>query len=278
VSQPYETYAEEVGADAVAAYVAATDDANPCYRGADAVAPPLYLVTLSVPRGLLPVVSDPDVIGDPTRLLSLLHAEEEVRFFRPVRVGEGWRITPRLVTRSETSTGELLVVGTSVTDAAGTPVAETRSHLLIRDRKPQRPMRESSKSEAPPAQAPVWSRRFDVAPDQSLRYAEASGDRNPIHTDDDVARMVGLKGKILHGLCTMAFVQRAVIDTALGGDPRRLGRLRVRFAKPVYNGDALTVSAWERRTDAGVLLDLLVTNQDGQVVIADGEAELRGEL
>ena len=69
-----------------------------------------------------------------------------------------------------------------------------------------------------------------VTPDADLtkRYAAASGDPNPIHTDEEFARNVGLPGCILHGLYSMAQVARA--HTALAdGDPRALKRLRVQF-------------------------------------------------
>jgi acyl dehydratase len=64
-----------------------------------------------------------------------------------------------------------------------------------------------------------------VTPDRyvTYRYAGASGDFNPIHLDDDFAREVGLPGKILHGLWTMAQVARAQ------GDPLKLRSLSVQF-------------------------------------------------
>jgi acyl dehydratase len=64
-----------------------------------------------------------------------------------------------------------------------------------------------------------------VTPDRyvTYRYAGASGDFNPIHLDDEFAREVGLPGKILHGLWTMAQVARAQ------GDPLRLQSLSVQF-------------------------------------------------
>ena len=54
-------------------------------------------------------------------------------------------------------------------------------------------------------------REVKVTPDKHLtiRYAGASGDFNPIHVDDEFAHKVGLPGKILHGLYTMAQVARA---------------------------------------------------------------------
>ncbi|MDT4988972.1 MAG: hypothetical protein QOI74_3066 [Micromonosporaceae bacterium] len=68
-----------------------------------------------------------------------------------------------------------------------------------------------------------------VTPDRYLtvRYAGASGDFNPIHIDEDFARQVGLPGRILHGLWTMAQVARA--QTAAGGGPHSLRRLQVQF-------------------------------------------------
>ena len=68
-----------------------------------------------------------------------------------------------------------------------------------------------------------------VTPDRDVtaRYAGASGDFNPIHLDDEFARSVGLPGRILHGLYTMALLARAQTE-ALGG-PEHLKRLAVQF-------------------------------------------------
>ena len=68
-----------------------------------------------------------------------------------------------------------------------------------------------------------------VTPDRYLtvRYAGASGDFNPIHIDEDFAKQVGLPGRILHGLWTMAQVARA--QTEAGGGPHSLRRLQVQF-------------------------------------------------
>ena len=64
-----------------------------------------------------------------------------------------------------------------------------------------------------------------VTPDRyvTYRYAGASGDFNPIHLDDEFARSVGLPGRILHGLWTMAQVARAQ------GDGLELRSLSVQF-------------------------------------------------
>lgn len=68
-----------------------------------------------------------------------------------------------------------------------------------------------------------------VTPDRYLtyRYAGASGDFNPIHIDEEFARTVGLPGRILHGLWTMAQVARAQTEAA--GDLGALAELEVQF-------------------------------------------------
>ncbi|MBI5310128.1 MAG: hypothetical protein HZB14_03715 [Actinobacteria bacterium] len=69
-----------------------------------------------------------------------------------------------------------------------------------------------------------------VTPDKYLphRYAGASGDFNPIHIDKEFAEMVGLPNTILHGLWSMAQVQRAAIQAA-GNDPTRVKKLSAQF-------------------------------------------------
>ena len=68
-----------------------------------------------------------------------------------------------------------------------------------------------------------------TTPDRYLtvRYAGASGDFNPIHIDEEFARSVGLPGKILHGLWSMAQVARA--HTEAFGGPAALAALSVQF-------------------------------------------------
>jgi acyl dehydratase len=83
----------------------------------------------------------------------------------------------------------------------------------------------------------------DVLPEQTytvtradlVRYAGASGDRNPIHWSDRVATSVGLPGVIAHGMFTMALAARA-LDTWAGA-PGRVRELGCKFTKPVVVPD-----------------------------------------
>jgi len=73
-------------------------------------------------------------------------------------------------------------------------------------------------------------RDYTVTRADLVAYADASGDQNPIHQDDDVARSVGLPGVIAHGMFTMALAARAVEDWTGAADVVELG---CKFTRPV---------------------------------------------
>ncbi len=66
---------------------------------------------------------------------------------------------------------------------------------------------------------------------QLVMYAGASGDFNPIHWNEEFAKMVGLPGVIAHGMFTMGLVAKAVSEWV--GDPGAVKRLSVQFRKEV---------------------------------------------
>ena len=113
-----------------------------------------------------------------------------------------------------------------------------------------------------------------VTPDKYLtvRYAGASGDFNPIHIDDDFAREVGLPGKILHGLWTMAQVARA--HTQAAGGPHALKRLSVTFRGMGLPARVITVTGTVARVEDGVAIVHAVAEQEGRAIIRNAEAEL----
>jgi acyl dehydratase len=112
-----------------------------------------------------------------------------------------------------------------------------------------------------------------VTPDKYLtvRYAGASGDFNPIHIDEEFAQQVGLPGRILHGLYTMAQVARAQTDAG----PQSLKRLSVQFRGMGLPEHELVVTGTVRSADNGVAVVDCSCEQDGKRIIRNGEAELR---
>jgi acyl dehydratase len=113
-----------------------------------------------------------------------------------------------------------------------------------------------------------------VTPDRYLtvRYAGASGDFNPIHIDDDFAQQVGLPGKILHGLWTMAQVARAL--TEAGGGPHALTALEVQFRGVGLPEREITVTGTVQEAGDGMAVVHMVAEQDGKAIIRNAEARL----
>ena len=113
-----------------------------------------------------------------------------------------------------------------------------------------------------------------VMPDPyvTIRYAGASGDFNPIHIDEDFARSVGLPGRILHGLWTMAQVARAHTDAA--GGPDRLKRLSVQFRGMGRMGEEIVVSGSVREVNDGVAIVESQAEQSRSRLIRNGVAEV----
>jgi acyl dehydratase len=113
-----------------------------------------------------------------------------------------------------------------------------------------------------------------VTPDKYLtvRYAGASGDFNPIHIDEDFAKAVGLPGRILHGLWTMAQVARAQTEAA--GGPEHLKRLTVQFRGMGVPEQEVLVSGTVREMSDGKAIVDTIAEQAGKQIIRNAEAEL----
>jgi acyl dehydratase len=114
--------------------------------------------------------------------------------------------------------------------------------------------------------------RVTPGPDTTVRYAGASGDFNPIHLDDEFARSVGLPGRILHGLWTMAQVARAQTDAA--GGPQHLRRLAVQFRGLGLPGEEIVVSSTVRESEDGRAIVDTEARQGDRRLIRRGVAEL----
>lgn len=73
---------------------------------------------------------------------------------------------------------------------------------------------------------------------QLVRYAKASGDLNPLHTDDEFAKSIGMDGVIAHGMLVMGFLGQYVQQ--LAGKEAFVADFRMRFAAVTRPGDVIT--------------------------------------
>jgi acyl dehydratase len=252
------------------AYAAATNDTNERHTSGE-LAPPVFAIvpvwdSMTAAAGL---------VTPPQAFEQVVHSQQDMRFFRPIAPGDVLRSKAEPVYVAVRGVGTTVAVRTLTSDATGAPVNEQFVTLFFRG-----PFEGESGGEPAPehkltavtkATTPVAEVTYAFDDDQTFRYAEASGDPLLIHLDDAAARSVGLPGIIIHGLCTMAFCGRAVIDSVAGGDPARLARLAVKFSRPVLPGQEITVRIYA--TDGAYGFEAL--NAEGQAVVKDGRAELR---
>jgi len=101
-------------------------------------------------------------------------------------------------------------------------------------------------------------------------YAEAGGDANPLHQDDEVAHAAGFPGIIAHGMFTMGHLAACVV--AWSGDPAAVLRLSAQFRAPVFMGDTIIAGGHVTEVDPSegtAALDLWVTvEHEGQTEMA----------
>ena len=266
----YDTSTFEVTADAIEKYARATNDLNERYlSGADdVVAPPVFPVVGAF-GAFMATAMDPELEAD---LLRLVHGAEEHVIYRPLKPGDVITITPVLESVDQKDTGETFTAKATLTDQSGEAVAEVRGTMFIRG---SGSGKKSSAGGAEAAPAIVYEESTKVDDDQTFRYAEASGDHNPIHVDENTAKMAGLPGIIVHGMCTMAIATKAAVNGLAGGDPARIKRVGVRLSKPVLPGQELTTKLWkEEEADDATTYGFETYNPDGAAVIEQGVVEI----
>jgi len=266
--------------DRIRAFAAATNDDHPLYAGG-VLAPPLFAVvpvSEHVARALDGLVAVEDRRWG-------LHAGQDMRFYGPISPGMVLRTRAVPIGVRARPLGATVVIKAQLRGDDDRLLVEQYVTLLFR-RKLGGP---GSGEDAPDHRLPaavkaaaksagrVLTVTHAVDPDQTYRYADASGDRNPIHLDPAFARSVGLPGIIVHGMCTMAFAGRAVVEAACEGDPRRLVRLAVRFARPVFPGQTITTHLWPAgQHDTRATWGFETLNPEGKAVLADGLGEVVG--
>jgi acyl dehydratase len=125
-------------------------------------------------------------------------------------------------------------------------------------------------------EAPVVSHVLTRA--DLVAYAGASGDTNPMHTDETVATRAGMPSVFGHGMLSMGLVGRALTDWAGVGN---LARFRVRFTKQTWPGETLStriVVTGKRETEAGkrIEVEASLANQDGEVKVSGSAVVIAG--
>ncbi len=266
--------------EALQNYARACNDLNPRYFDpalpGGIVAPPMFAVVVTW-LSVITAMTDTELHAD---LLRLLHVAQDIEFLAPIRAGDSIASTGKIASLESPQNGEAMALELNAHNARGEAVTRIVFTVFIRGRRAASPPAEAKSDDATPDSdslrgTPIVTVAQTIDADQTVRYAEASGDRNPIHVDANVAKMAGLPGIIVHGMCTMAFTARVIVEGVCGGDPARLKRLAVRFSRPVLPGDTITTRVWPAGDrDGRRIFTYETTNPDGVAVIRGGRAEV----
>jgi 3-hydroxybutyryl-CoA dehydratase len=126
-------------------------------------------------------------------------------------------------------------------------------------------------SQAPGQQLQPLERQIDQ--EDVSRYAEASGDFNPLHIDPEFAATTQFGGTIVHGMHQFALLNE-LLAAAFGERWPATGRLKVRFRAPARPGDRLRAAGTVTKVENGnVFVSVELTNQSGEVLIS-GDARV----
>ena len=266
----------EVTVESTRAYAAAYGDDNQSFLGGgEIVAPPMYGVVFQLPALMAPLF-DPDL---EVNMGKLVHGEERMRYLVPVKPGDTISSKAVVAAIEEKSSGEVLDIALESVNQDGVKVCESKAVMFIRGKKKDGGEKQAEDRKPEPAEPPprevLLTRTLPTTKEMPAAYAEASGDRNPIHLDEGFAQAMGLPGCIVHGLCSMAISQKVVIDALCDGDPLRLKSYGVRFSGMVIPGDELTTEVYKlEETDALLKVGVEVKTQNGDAVITMAEAEI----
>ncbi|PWE31456.1 3-alpha,7-alpha,12-alpha-trihydroxy-5-beta-cholest-24-enoyl-CoA hydratase [Pararhodobacter marinus] len=199
--------------------------------------------------------------------VKIVHGEQIGHFHKPVPVGATVVGETRVTGIDDKGTGRGALVYTETqiwNKATGDLVAvNARSTFCRGDGGCGSAGTVASQAPTQKDRAPDAAVTYETQPGQALLY-RLNGDRNPLHSDPDIARKAGFERPILHGLCTWGIACRALLALCCENDPARLKSLRARFSAPVMPGDSIETRIWREGT--GVAFESRVPGRDVTVL------------
>ncbi|WP_411287671.1 MaoC/PaaZ C-terminal domain-containing protein [Phenylobacterium sp.] len=226
-------------------------------------------------RGAGQVEQKPGHRPSQINFLMVVHGEQKVELHKPLPAFGTFTAQGRTVGAYDKGKdkGAVIINETVWTDEAGEKVATLTGSTFARGDGGF-----GGPTEGAPEPHQVPGRKADLTvdittrPDQALLY-RLNGDRNPLHSDPDIARRAGFPRPILHGLCTYGITCRAVLQAITGYDPDQILSHEARFSAPVFPGDTVSVDLW---TDGKVISFEARVKAREVTVIKNGKTVLRG--
>jgi len=248
----------------LAQFARSVDDENPRHLAGE-FAPPVFS-HVPVMQSMVEVLDK--LTGD-----FVLHGEHDFFFHAPIVPGQRLFTASTLTSVRGTRAGTTFVIRSETVTHDGKAVCTQYSTCLVRG-EPS----DAAHGETPPARPVIAktqgaSAQYDLTPDQTRRYADAARDYSGYTIDPAVAAKAGFPAPIVHGMCTLSFAARAVVDDHCGGQTPRLKRLGCRFAHPLFltPGQSITVDHWAGQDG---LVGFEASDSAGNIVIKNGYAQV----
>jgi 3-hydroxyacyl-CoA dehydrogenase/3a,7a,12a-trihydroxy-5b-cholest-24-enoyl-CoA hydratase len=202
----------------------------------------------------------------------VVHGEQALQIHSPLPKGGTVQTTATLEGVYDKGSGALIVMRFDTKEKGGTPVCTNWVSAFVRGSGGFGGLAQPKKNVPPiPQKNPDFVLEAQTDVNQAALY-RMSGDRNPLHIDPAIAKMVGFKEPILHGLCTYGVACRCFVQEVFGGDAGKLKSYSARFSSPVIPGETLQVKIW--KTTPNLYL-LEVFNPKGDAVIRNGVIEAK---
>lgn len=209
-------------------------------------------------------------------LVRMVHGQQGLRCFGTITRDDRFMVEMTIDDIVDTSAGEMLKIITRGI-RKGDLIFEADTGFIVRRKKNTR--QETHGTDDIEKTVPVMNGHeirilIRTYRGQEKKYARVSNDTNPIHTSRFFARMAGLPGTILHGVCLLAMCTNSVIDSVAYRDPSRLRAVSGRFSYPVIPGDILTLAG--TRENRGELSEIKfdVFSSKGKTVLRRGSMYL----
>lgn len=203
----------------------------------------------------------------------MVHHSQRLEVSKVMKPNARLEVTSRVAGLYDLKRVAMSVFDVEVNDEEGDTVARGVVTLLLRndgkfggDRPPR------TERITPPEREPDFEVREMVPLTQALLY-RLSGDYNPLHAEPAFAAKAGFDRPILHGLCTLGYAGRAVLNEACDGDPGRFAALQGQFSAPVFPGDTLIIRGW--RTGNRVSLSVATKARPDDLCLSNAYAEVR---
>jgi acyl dehydratase len=274
IGKTYKSGPLVVDPESIQKYASATNETNPLYfptnDNEELISPPLYPVVF-IPTILSQLVDDAERIG--LDRLRLVHSQHKVTWKDLLRPGDQINLSATIVNMEQHGIHDAMDLEI-IYLRMDEPVIEMLYQILIRGKQYTGNKRTKKRLHVIETGMKLGEQSITISEDQGVRYAEASGDHNPIHINEEIAKLAGFPKTIVHGLCTMALTSKTIVDELLEGNPSRLKYMSTRFSKPVLMGQTITTELYDKGLNTGRhSIHFITRNEDGIPVLTNGVAE-----